>query len=94
MNTSAGSTQFLGARQTNNGANFALYSRDATTAQLLLFDEREDRTPANEIELHPQFNRTGDIWHIFVEGLKEGSLYAWRVDGSRDAARPLRESGG
>ncbi len=34
-----------------------------------------------------EFNHTGDIWHIEVEGVTEGQLYLWRVDGPRDPPR-------
>ena len=27
-------------------------------------------------------NRTGDVWHIWVEGIQTGQLYSYRVDGS------------
>lgn len=26
-------------------------------------------------------NRTGDVWHVWVEGIRHGQLYANRVDG-------------
>lgn len=26
-------------------------------------------------------HRTGDIWHVWIAGLGQGAIYAWRVDG-------------
>jgi hypothetical protein len=37
-----------------------------------------------EIELDPVLNKTGDCWHICVEGMRDpGSMcYAWRASGA------------
>jgi len=37
-----------------------------------------------DIPLDPILNKTGDIWHIWVEGLKEGTCYGYRIDGPFD----------
>lgn len=36
-----------------------------------------------EVALDPVLNRTGDCWHVCVDGIKNvGSMcYAWRADG-------------
>ena len=84
MKISEGSPVNLGARIENLlGVNFALYSRNASKVKLLLFQNRDDNEPAKEIELSPIFNRTGDVWHIFIEGLGKGQLYGYRVYGSQ-----------
>ena len=79
MKTSRGYPLPPGAYLHGNGANFALLSRHATGVSLVLFDELE--YPLETIELNPSRNKTGDIWHIRVEGVKENQLYAYRVDG-------------
>ena len=33
------------------------------------------------IDLDPARNRTGDVWHVWIEGIRSGQLYAYRVDG-------------
>jgi len=71
----------LGTHQRGTGANFAFFSRHATRVRLELFDRPEDRIPVRSIELDPVRNRTGDIWHVWVEGIGSGQLYAYRVDG-------------
>lgn len=71
----------LGAYPDGDGVNFAVYSKNAERVVLDLFDSPEDKQPSESIELNPEINRTGDVWHIFVKGLKAGSLYLYRVDG-------------
>ncbi|MEC4685059.1 MAG: glycogen debranching protein GlgX [Nitrospirota bacterium] len=80
MKTSKGYPLPPGAYLHRNGANFALLSRHATGVCLLLFDIDSEHL-LQSIELDPSRNKTGDIWHIRVEGVKENQLYAYRVDG-------------
>lgn len=35
-----------------------------------------------EIDLNPLTNKTGDVWHVFLEGDFEDMVYGYRVDGS------------
>jgi isoamylase len=71
----------LGTFQSEGGANFAIFSRHATRVRLELYDFAEDATPATVIELDPVRNRTGDVWHVWIEGVGHGQLYAYRMDG-------------
>ena len=71
----------MGAHESSGGANFALFSRHASRVRLELFDKPLDATPARVIDLDPARNRTGDVWHVWVEGVRPGQLYAYRVDG-------------
>ncbi len=71
----------LGAHLHNEGAQFNLFSRNASRVALLLFDHAEDPAPSATIELDPSRFRTGDIWHVWVEGIKAGQYYAYRVRG-------------
>ncbi len=77
----------LGAIMRERGVQFAIFSRHATAVTLQLFAASEDRAPTAEISLDPRVNKTGDIWHIFVEGLGAGQLYGYRADGPY---RPLQ----
>ncbi len=70
-----------GANCEGDGIHFSIFSRNATRVWILLFDTPDDDTPAMEIELDPATNRTGDIWHAWVGGLRGGQLYLWRMDG-------------
>jgi len=71
----------LGTYTHGEGVNFAFFSRHASRVRLELFDRPEDATAARVIDLDPARNRTGDVWHVWVEGIRPGQLYAYRVDG-------------
>ena len=71
----------LGAHQQGEGVNFALLSRNASRVRLELFARVEDATPTRTVDFDPLRNRTGDVWHVWIEGLQPGQLYAYRIDG-------------
>ena len=77
----SGRPEPLGAWATPDGVNFALFSRNATRVRLELFDSAMDNTPSRIIDLDPQRHRTGDIWHAWVRGVRNGAFYGYRVDG-------------
>ncbi len=81
LRTSIGRPYPFGATVSAGGINFALFSRRATRVYLELFKSPDDRSAWRSLELDPRRNRTGDVWHIFVEGLAGGQLYGYRVDG-------------
>jgi len=72
----------LGARGSGNGANFAIFSRHATGVRLDFFDHAGDAEPARSILLNSTRNKTGDIWHVWLEGIKPGQLYGFRFAGA------------
>ena len=76
-----GSPKKLGAYPTEEGVNFAVYSKTAERVVLDLFDTPDSKQPTVSIELNPAVNKTGSVWHILVKGLKAGALYLYRVDG-------------
>jgi len=86
----AGGPSPLGAREMGGGVNFALFSRHASRVRLELFDHAEDSSPARAIDLDPARHRTGDIWHVWIAGVKSGQLYAYRVDGPYDPGNGYR----
>src|SRR5208283_1524222 len=71
----------LGVHLHDDGAQFAVLSRGASAVSLLLFEEPHDAAPYQTIVLDPAYNRTGDIWHVWVEGVTAGQFYNYRVDG-------------
>ena len=73
-----------GARVDPGGVNFSIFSRHATGAELRLFRSSGSPEPFQVIRLDPEENRTFFFWHVYVEGLKPGVFYAWRVDGPGD----------
>ncbi len=74
----------LGAHRRGDGVNFALLSRHATGVRLDLFAHRDDAAPSRTIILDPARNKTGDIWHVWLEGIPRGQLYGYRVAGPYD----------
>ena len=54
---------------------------NAKRVRLEIFDHPEDAVPARVIDLDSARNRTGDVWHVWVEGIGPGQLYAYRMDG-------------
>lgn len=76
-----GSPVPLGAFPRGDGVNFAIFSRHAVSVRLELYDHLDDTTPRNCVTLDPVCNRTGDIWHVWVKGLRVGQLYGYRLDG-------------
>jgi isoamylase len=87
--TRPGSRFPAGATALPDGVNFCVFSRDATRVELLLYAAAHSAEPFQVITLAPQANRTFFFWHVFVEGLRPGALYAWRADGPSDT----RETG-
>ena len=71
----------LGATLDSRGVQFSIFSRHATSVTLELYDSAEADSPFEEISLDTNLNKTGDIWHVWVAGLKEGQLYGYRMDG-------------
>ena len=78
---SEGRPEVLGATPSGNGVNFALYSKNAERVVLDLFDAPDAKQPCLSIDFDPVKNKTGSVWHIFVEGLSAGTLYLFRADG-------------
>ncbi|RVU00786.1 glycogen debranching enzyme GlgX [Mucilaginibacter limnophilus] len=68
----------LGSTWDGNGVNFTLYADNATGVELCLFDSPENGTESKRIKL---VERSHQIWHIYVPGIKPGQLYGYRVYG-------------
>ena len=77
----AGKALPLGASLSNEGVNFAIFSRNATAVTLIVFESADPNSPWTEIPLNKKENKTGNIWHCFIKGLKEGTCYLYRADG-------------
>ncbi|WP_080057336.1 glycogen debranching protein GlgX [Spirosoma aerolatum] len=81
--TKPGKPYPLGASYDGEGVNFALFSENATAVTLCLYDPAN---PAEETAHIPLIERTDLVWHIYLDGLKPGQLYGFRVDGPYDPA--------
>jgi glycogen operon protein len=77
--TSRGVPLPLGAMIRRYGVNFSIFSRHATACTLVLFQPGAE-DPYVELPLDPRSNRTGQVWHVFVEGLDAGVQYGYRFD--------------
>jgi isoamylase len=90
--TRAGTHAPPGASADAGGVNFSIFSRDATAAELRLYERGDSREPFQIISLTPDVHRTFFFWHVYVEDLPPGVHYTWRVAGpgqSLDAAAEL-----
>jgi isoamylase len=71
----------LGATLEQHGINFAVFSSHAVLVTLVLFLPWTNE-PELEVPLDQRYHRTGDVWHVFVQGLGAGIDYGYRVEGS------------
>lgn len=79
-----------GAVLRDGGVQFVVYSKSATAMRVLLYQRVTDRDPIRVIEFHPESDRWGDIWSVFVPGLTTGQLYHFQADGPFDPAQGQR----
>ncbi|MCL2068218.1 MAG: glycogen debranching protein GlgX [Treponema sp.] len=86
----AGKPLPLGATLRGEGVNFAVFSRHATSVTLILYESAAQDSPKVEVPLNKRENRTGDIWHCFIHGIKAGACYLYRVDGPYIPEKGLR----
>ena len=75
-----------GATLTDKGANFALFSANADKVEVCIFDEKGEK----EVSRVKMVGYTDQIWHVFIEGITEGTLYGYRVYGPYDPLRGHR----
>ena len=71
----------LGATWDGEGVNFALFADNATGVELCLFDERMGATQSTTIKMT---ERTHQMYHAYVPGLRPGQMYGYRVHGNYD----------
>lgn len=77
----------LGATPDRTGVNFAVFAPQAQAVTLVLFPAHDRGQPV-EVDLAPGCHRTGDIWHVRIDGIGPGTEYAYRVTHPTDAALP------
>ena len=71
----------LGPTVMEQGVNFAIFSRNADAVSLVVYQNETEEMPLFIHALDATKNKTGDVWHCFVKGLKEGYWYGYWVDG-------------
>ena len=77
----------LGATWDGAGVNFALFSEHATAVALCFFDDRDPGKETRQIRIE---QRTDQVWHVYVPGIRPGTLYAYRVNGPYEPAQGHR----
>ena len=68
----------LGATWDGEGVNFALFSENATSVELCLFDGPDASKESHRIRLEERTNQT---WHAYLPEGRPGLHYGYRVDG-------------
>ena len=68
------------------GVNFAIYSENAQSIELCLFDDVN--VASSESFRLPE--RSGGVWHGYLASLKPGQLYGYRVHGPYEPEKGLR----
>ncbi|XP_039051349.1 isoamylase 1, chloroplastic-like isoform X1 [Hibiscus syriacus] len=73
----------FGATLRDGGVNFAIYSANAVSATLCLIalSDLHQNKVTEKIPLDPLSNKTGDVWHVFLKGDFEDTLYGYMFDG-------------
>ncbi len=71
-----------GAHLHKSGVNFGIFSRNAKEVYLEIFENFYDEEPLVKFKLDSKKNKTGDVWHIFVEDITSGMYYGYRISGS------------
>jgi isoamylase len=70
-----------GAVLHDEGVQFVVFSRSATAMRVLLYETPTSPEPNAVVHFNPDLDRWGDIWSVFVPGLKAGQLYHFQADG-------------
>ncbi len=65
--------QHMGPILVDQGANFSVFSGNATAVELLLFDDPESDRPTRRFPMV----RFGDVWNLYVEGIGLGQHYGY-----------------
>jgi len=78
-----------GAVVRDHGVQFVVFSRSATAMRVLLYEEVQDTEPFQVVDFHPQDDRWGDVWSVFVPNLTAGQLYHFQADGPWDPSRGM-----
>ncbi|MEE4241538.1 MAG: glycogen debranching protein GlgX [Desulfopila sp.] len=80
----------LGATVLPGGINFAIFSRHAHSVELVVEAfASETETESYSFTLLPEYNKTGDIWHILLPLYWKNIRYGYRINGTTE----VRERG-
>lgn len=85
---STGHCKTLGATIDKDGVNFAVWCPAANVLELLLFSSVDDVNPCI-ITLESNIFRSIYYWHVHVDGIKAGQIYAFRI---KEAVRAYKSA--
>ncbi len=68
----------LGSSITNKGVNFCVVATNAELVEILIFEKKDSIKPKVIYKLNQEF-KSGPYWHAEIEGLNEGTIYAYRI---------------
>lgn len=71
----------FGVRRNRVGHNFSIFSKHAEAIKLKLYFMHNNGEVHETVCLDPKHNRTGDVWHILIQGLPDFFFYAYVVQG-------------
>ncbi|MDE5103371.1 MAG: alpha-amylase family glycosyl hydrolase, partial [Trichodesmium sp. St19_bin2] len=74
----------LGASWNGKGTNFAIFSENATSVELCLFDKQNKETRLTLTEV------SNFIWHGYLPGISPGQKYGFRVHGPYEPSQGHR----
>lgn len=86
--TTNGSPFPYGVSLQDAGINFSLASTSAQSITLCIID-RETKHLIEEIPLSQDTNKTGNVWHILLQGLGDNVLYAYKITDKNGKTSPL-----
>ena len=69
----------LGCQLRGENGCFGIYSTEAYSMVLKIYEQVYEDTPLLEVILNRQEYTTGDVFHIAIEGIKEGYSYTWQT---------------
>ena len=78
----AGRSYPSGSNPDDKGVNFSIFTRNANSVELVLFEHADSQEPLQSITLDKETHRTFYSWHVYVIGLPVGTWYTWRIKGS------------
>lgn len=76
----------LGATYDGEGVNFAIFAENAVKVELCLFKPNAKK----EYKKISLWERSHQVWHVYIPGMRPGQLYGYRVHGPYDPQNGLR----
>lgn len=71
----------LGATYDKKGVNFAIFADNANKVELCLFKSAKSTSEYKRVQM---WERTHQVWHVYLPDIKPGQLYGYRVHGAYD----------